>query len=313
MRSLTAASHRLRVLAFSILCTIGLTACNSQQAAAPTTPPKVGQVIARVGNEDVTIHELQNEYRNAGISSDRITEPLTRAALQEITRRKLLAQKAITAGLDREPTVLLDLLRMREQVLAAALVQRDTQARVAGLGRTEIERFMNANADRFGRRVRFDVDQITVGSAAIRPEFLDEIKDATSLDVIEAKIKDLRIPYNRGAGAVFTGEIPAELVEKLRNRKGTDVFFVRSGQTGSFFKVRDEAADPLAGEDARVRAQGMMRTEAAQAEIVKKAEETQITYFGEYVKLMAGPEAPVGGAAPAATTPAGGTPAAPRP
>lgn len=313
MRLLRAASNNWRITAFAAICAVGLSACNSQQAAVPATPPKAGQVIARVGNEDVTIHELQNEYRNAGISSDRVTEPLTRVALQEITRRKLLAQKAVTASLDREPTVLLDLLRMREQVLAAAIVQRDTQARVAGLGRTEIDRFMtaNSNAERFASRMRFDVDQITVSSASIGPEFVDQIKDATSLDVIEAKITEARIPFNRGAGTLFTGDIPAVLLEKLRNRKDTDVFFVRSGQTGSFFKVRSETADPLTGEQARMRAQNMMRTEAAQAEITKKADETQITYFGEYEKLMAGPEAPAGGAAPASgtQTPTSATPA----
>jgi len=274
---------------------LGLAACGQQPTPAASNAEQRGQVIAKVGGEDVTIHELQNEYRRAGVPQDKVTDAITRAALDEVTRRKVLAQKAKTAGLDREPTVLLDLLRSREQVLAAAILQRDVQSRVSGLGRAEIDRFINAKSEGFAGRRRFDVEQLTLNSAAIQQDFLDAIKDASALDSIEAKAQAAKIAYTRGAGALFTGDIPAELATRLRNRKDTDVFFIRSGPTSSFFKVRSEAADPLAGEEAQNRARGLMRNEAAQAEVTKKVDEVPVTYFGDYVKLMektAAPAAP---------------------
>ena len=290
-----------RILFFAV-AVAGLTACGQQQQPAATKEP-TGQIIAKVGTEDVTIHELQNEYRRAGIAPDKVTEQITRAALEEITRRKALVQKAKAAGIDREPTVLLDLLRAREQVLAQAILQRDVQARLSGIGRTEIDRFINANPERFNRRIRFDIDQLSVNAGALRQEFLDVIKDATSLDTIESKAAEAKIAYTRGAGAVYTGDLPGPLVERLRDRKDTDVFFIRSGATGSFFKVRAEAPDPLTGEEAQARAQLLMRNETAQSEVTRKTEEAQITYLGEYAKLMQKPE-------PAAAPPAGDTPPA---
>jgi EpsD family peptidyl-prolyl cis-trans isomerase len=294
--------------ALSVLLLLG--ACNSQQPAANAPAQPAGQVIAKVGGEDVTIHELQNEYRRAGITPDRVNEQITRAVLEEITRRKSLAQKAKAAGLDREPTVLLDLLRSREQVLATAVLQRDIQTRVAGIGKTEVDRYLTANPERFGKRVRFDVDQMTVNAGTLKQEFLDAVKDATSLDAIEAKASAADVAFSRGQGALFTGDIPPELIERLRNRKDADVFYVRTGNTGVFFKVRGERPDPLAGEEAQQRAQVMMRNEATQTELTKKGDEVQVTYFGEYVKLMEKPAGTTGTPTPAQTTPPGQSPPA---
>ena len=290
------------------LACAALTACGQQQQQPAATKEAAGQVIAKVGGEDVTIHELQNEYRRAGITPDKVNEAITRAALEEITRRKILVQKAKAAGLDREPTVLLDLLRAREQVLATAILQRDVQARVSTLGRAEIDRYINANSERFGRRVRFDVEQLSVNTPSMKQEFLDSIKDATSLDAIEAKVAEAKIPYTRGAGALYTGELPPQLTERLRDRKETDVFFVRTGPTSSFFKVRSESPDPLTGEEAQQRAQALMRNETAQSEVAKKTEEAQVSYLGEYAKLM---EKPAAGAQP--QNPAAGNAPTPAP
>ena len=43
--------------------------------------------------------------------------------LSQLVLRKYLLQQALAAKLDREPGVLLDILRSREQILASALYQ----------------------------------------------------------------------------------------------------------------------------------------------------------------------------------------------
>jgi EpsD family peptidyl-prolyl cis-trans isomerase len=289
--SFNAVASRACRAAISVACLLVVAGCNAQKPQQQAAQSK-GQVIAKVGNEDVTIHELQNEYRLAGIAPDKVTEQITRALLEEITRRKSLAQKAIAGGLDREPTVLLDILRGREQILATAVLQRDIQVRVAGIGRTEIDRYINANPERFARRARFDVEQITMNAIAARPEFMEAVKDATSLDTVEKKLVQDNIPFSRGSGSIFSGDLPPELLTRLRNRKDTDIFFVRAGNGGTFFRIKAEVPDPLTGDMAQARGQALLRNETAQAEVVKKGEEAQVTYFGEYEKLMEKPKTP---------------------
>ncbi|MBN9064094.1 MAG: hypothetical protein BGP06_12870 [Rhizobiales bacterium 65-9] len=284
---------------------LALAACNSRTAEAPPAEQQAGQVIAKVGGEDVTIHELQNEYRHAGITPDKVNETVTRAILAELVRRKGLAQRAKAAGLDREPTVLLDVLRSREQVLATALLQRDIQAKVSSIGKAEIDRYINANPDRFSKRVRFDVDQLSIAGGNLRQTFLDSVKDAASIDAIEEKATEQNVPYSRGAGSLFSGDLPPQLLERLRARKDSDIFFIRAGNSGTFFKVRAEAPEPLEGDEAQRRAQVLMRNETAQTELTKKGSDTDVTYLGDYAKLMENASAapPAGSAA---STPAGG-------
>src|SRR5580693_8318803 len=104
----------IAALACALPAAMLLAGCGKKQEAAGV----VGQVIARVGPDDVTQQELDNELRLANVPADKHTDEVVRAALSRIVERKYLVQQALAAKLDREPTVLLDLLRAREQILA---------------------------------------------------------------------------------------------------------------------------------------------------------------------------------------------------
>ena len=266
---------------------LGVSACNKE---TPNAAADKGQVIAKVGNSDITIHELQNEYRRLNVPADKINDAVAKAVLNDIVRRKYLTQRAVTAGLDREPTNLLDILRAREQTLATAMLQRDIQSKVSGIGKAEVERYINANPNRFSKRVRLNIDQLTVNGEALTPAFLESIAKATTLEEVERKVAENGMFYSRGIGALFSGEIPDDLLAKARSRGAADIFFVRSGSNGVFFRVKNEEPDPLSGDAATQRAQGLLRSDVAQAEVTKKMTgDIEISYFGEYTKLMAEP------------------------
>jgi EpsD family peptidyl-prolyl cis-trans isomerase len=290
------------VRAIAAMCLLGLVGCNAPKTPTKPAAEQSSQIIAKVGKEDVTIHELQNEYRLAGISSDKVNDNLTRAVLTEIVKRKALAQRAQVAGLDREPTVLLDLMRGREQILATALLQRDVQTKTSSIGKADIDRYINANPERFSKRSRFDIDQMQIPVSSLNQKFLDAVKDSTSLDAVEAKAAEANIPYSRGNAALFSGDLPLELLTRLRNRKDSDVFFAGMPQAGTFFKVRSESLDPLAGDAATQRAQILLRQETARAEIANKDEGAEVTYLGSYVKLMEKPQDAAPGAGASAPT-----------
>src|SRR5208282_6925945 len=77
----------------------------------------VGQVIAHVGQDEITQQELENEFRLANIPADKRDDAITKQALREIVTRKAVARQAIAAKIDREPTMQLDLLRDKETML----------------------------------------------------------------------------------------------------------------------------------------------------------------------------------------------------
>lgn len=284
---LTHRRPRLTALA-TLMLTAALGACGDKNAAQNSAPK--GQVVAKVGDTDVTIHELQNEYRHLRLTQNRINDDVTRQVLTEIVKRKALVQRAQAGKLDREPTVLLDLLRAREQVLATTILQRDLQAKVSTIGKTETDRYINANPARFSQRIRYDIDRLMLATQFATPEFMEKVKNASSIDEIERAVTGDKLQYSRGTGILYNGDLPAELLNRLKARKDSDIFAVVNGASTMFFKVSGERLDPLAGEEATKLAGELIRREMTMEELQRKAEVTGVVvkYFGDYEKIMAG-------------------------
>src|SRR5262249_14175503 len=131
-----------------------LIGCSKKQEAATentNTNQVTGQVIAHVGKQDVTAQELANEFRWAQIPLDKRDDEATiKRVLGELVLRKYLAQRALEAGLDRDPTVLLDLLRSRDAVLAQAFIARDVSTKVSAIGKSQIDALIASQPWRFG-------------------------------------------------------------------------------------------------------------------------------------------------------------------
>ena len=121
MERLTGRSFGIcRAAAVIGVCGPALAGCGKNADQGPLSK---GQVVAHVGNEVVTTQELENEFRLANIPPDKQKDPATvKRVLNELVLRKYLQQQALNAKLDREPRVLLDLLRARSQVLANAFL-----------------------------------------------------------------------------------------------------------------------------------------------------------------------------------------------
>ena len=142
------------------LCLFALVGCGKKEPGLASN----GQVVARVGEEVVTVQELENEFRWANIPVDRQKDPaIVKQVLGELVLRKYLLQQALNAKLDREPGVLLDILRSRAQVLATAYVSRAVAAKP--ISQSEVDRYIASNPHKFAGRQLITADQIIFGLA----------------------------------------------------------------------------------------------------------------------------------------------------
>ena len=274
-----------RMTSIIAVCGFALAGCgkNTDQAAAPK-----GQVVAHVGDEVVTTQELQNEFRLANIPADKQKDPaILKPVLKELVLRKYLLQQAVNAKLDREPGVLLDLLRARSQVLANAFVSRKVAAKT--ISKEEIDKYMADNPSKFANREFLQVNQIAFPIGANTQAAVDATKDAKSLDEVDQKLTALNVPHSRSAGELNSGDIPENLLTAMRARKPDDIFFARSGANGMFFKVESEQTRPLDGEAARNLARQLLRADALKAELGIASVEANLEakYEGEYAGMMA--------------------------
>ena len=264
---------------------LALASCGQQsgEKAAATK----GQVVARVGNEVITTQELDNEFRLAGITPDKQKDPeVLKRVLGEIVVRKYLLQQAMNAKLDREPGVLLDLLRVREQVLGNAVLNRAASAKAPT--KADIDRYIAKNTWKFADRKLFSVDEVVIPLTPATQNFVNANKDAKSLDELLQQLTTSGIPHGRQLGVLSSSDLPEELVGLIQKRKDDDIFFTRVGSNGLFFKVRAEEPRPIEGDAAVNLARQMIRSDALAAELGLAAYSAKLEakYEGEYADLM---------------------------
>jgi EpsD family peptidyl-prolyl cis-trans isomerase len=269
------------------LAASGLALASCGQQSGDKGVAAKGQVVARVGNEVVTIQELDNEFRLAGITPDKQKDPeVLKRVLGEIVVRKYLLQQAMTAKLDREPGVLLDLLRVREQVLGNAMLNRAASAKAPS--KADIDRYVAKNTWKFADRKLFSVDEIIIPLTPATQTFVTANKDAKSLDEVLQQLTTSGIPHGRQLGVLSSSDLPEELVGLIQKRKDDDIFFTRVGSNGLFFKVRAEEARPIEGDAAANLARQMIRADALAAELGLAAYSAKLEakYEGDYADLM---------------------------
>ena len=251
----------------------------------------VGQVIAHVGTDDVTQQELDNELRLAGIPADKRTDAIVKDALARVIERKYLVQQALAGKLDREPTVHLDILRSREQILAGAFVQRDLSSKVSTVSKNEIDSYIQAHPKQFDQRELFQIEQISLAAPKDMDALAAATKDDKSLDQVK-RVNPMNIKFSRGAATLDSATIPAPMLKALEARKPDDVFFIRArGGSASYFKVTSVDPKPMPADDASEFAKREVRAEIARksAEDASQAALANAKYEGDYARIMTTP------------------------
>ena len=285
-----------------------LSGCGKKQE----TQAVVGQVIAHVGPDDITQQELDNELRLANVPADKRTDAIVKGALTRIVERKYLVQQALAAKLDREPTVHLDLLRAREQILAGAFVQRDLSGKMSAVSKNEIDSYIQGHPKQFEQRELFQVDQISFPTPKDVEALAAATKDFKTLEQVEAKLNEMHIKFSRGDATLDSATMPPEMLKVLDARKPDDIYFIRSRGGASFFKVTSVDQKPLTGDQADNFARREVRVDIGRkgAEEITKAALADTKFEGDYARIMtsATPSAPAPAPATEGATPPGETP-----
>jgi EpsD family peptidyl-prolyl cis-trans isomerase len=271
-----------RAIAVIGLCAVALAGCGKKDQAVSR-----GQVVAHVGDEDVTVQELENEFRSANVPADKQKDPaIVKQVLNELVLRKYLEQQALKAKLDREPAVLLQLLRARAQVLASAYLSR--QVSTKPITQIDIDTYIGNNPLKFADRKFLTSEQIVFPLGPNSQNIIDDSKDAKTLDEVDEKLTLFGVPHSRSAGTLNSGDIPEDFYNLIEAKKTNNVFFTRSGLNGVFFAVKGEEAKPLAGEAAANLARQLIRTERLKAEtgMASFSANAEAKYEGDYAAIM---------------------------
>ena len=274
---------------FAIATAAGILLASCSKKSEVETEAPTSQVVAKVGDQVVTIQELDNEFRLANVSSEMRKDPETiRRVLGELVTRKYLVKQALDAKLDREPTVLLDILRSRELVLANALVSRNVITKSNAISKPDIDNYIANNPAKFGDRKILAVEQIAVPQTALSQAILDDTKEMKTLDEVDQKLTSSGVQHGRSTGAISSGDLPQDLLDKIMAKQPDDIFFIRVGANAIYFKVLGQQDKPLEGEAAFNAARQYLRQDIVKSELGMTSVSANLAakYEGQYSEIM---------------------------
>lgn len=198
-------------------------ACVSLAACGNGGQPK-GQVVAKVGKEEVTVLDLQSALTGFQAPNAAARKAAEQQALNAIVQRKILAQAARKQKLDKTPE-----FARQQQQLTETLVVRDWQERLVKSVPTpnsdEVQQFIAQHPDLYGARKIFAVDVVRF-VAPNDPALAKALQPLNSLDQVRTALAERKIPFGNGATQIDAFAVDPRLVDQLLKLKADDIFML---------------------------------------------------------------------------------------
>jgi EpsD family peptidyl-prolyl cis-trans isomerase len=200
-----------------------------------------GQVVAVVNEDEITIAELNEEARARGFIG--ANQPaVQQALLQDLIDRKLLAQQAIRAKVDRSQQHLIASQRMKDIMLAQQLL-----ASVGDVGshtQAEIQKLITDKANALNRRTILLVDQVTFSHPS-DTALVQRLEAAENLTAIEMLLQERAVPRERLVKAWDSAAIPEATINRLLEAKPRKPFLIPYGDLLIAGIVLSSVAQPM--------------------------------------------------------------------
>ena len=260
----TAPPMKLRAQHFLLLAiALTLGACHFTSPKAPT-----GQVVATVGEREITRRQLQLELNGAGQVTPAGQKAQQQAALQYIIQRSILADAAKQQGVNKDPNFIL-LSERANDALLVQMLQAKIAASVPPPTREEANSFEEANPNVFAERKIFEVEQMRMARPA-DSSILAKLKPLNTLDDIASFLTQNHIAFQRGQSTIdAVGQNP-KLVSAIVALPPNEVFIISSGNGLLINQVLNTRTQPFTGEPATKYALHVLQTQHAQ-EAVQRA------------------------------------------
>jgi peptidyl-prolyl cis-trans isomerase C len=196
-------------------------ACLGVSACGNGGQPK-GQVVAKVGKEEVTVLDLQGALAGFRAPNATVRKAAEQQALNSIVERKILAQAARKQKLDKTP----EFARQQRQLTETILV-RDWQDRLVKAVPTpnaeEVQQFIAQHPDLYSARKIMSVDVVRF-SPPNDPTLSRALQPLNNLDQVRALLTERKIPYQNAATQVDALAVDPRFMDQLLKLKADDVF-----------------------------------------------------------------------------------------
>lgn len=256
---------------------------------------KPGQSVARVDDYEITVHQLNNELKQAGrdaANADPAT--LQKQALESVIDRQLLIAEAQRNKVDRDPEVMQAIELAKNRIIAQAHLQRKLTA-IAKPTQTEVESYFQQNPALFTNRKLFEMRQVVIAARDFSDEVKRTVDTAKTVDDVTAWLDGQKIQYVKGAASRTTADLPQAVVANIDVLSKGKPFVVKDPERVTISSLFHQKDIPVALADATPQIEQFLvnrkSREAITAELSRLRASAKIEYLNEgvFAKAAAAP------------------------
>lgn len=265
-----------------------------------TDSPAISQVAARVGDYEITIHQVNAELARLGNAAGGQAKQAAAAILERLIDQELMIAQAEEQKIDRDPSVMAALSAARREVIARAYVERLT-AQVGGPQPTEVTAFYRDNPELFSQRRVYALRELRIALPAGQEDAVRSVADkATNLDEIVAWLRREMIAYKVDAGVKPAEDLPFDALKQFARMHENQLgVLTKPGEMTivQIAGVREQPIDEVAATPLIERYLGNRRKEDfAREDMRRLRERAAIEYVGDFdsksPSTSAAPQAP---------------------
>jgi EpsD family peptidyl-prolyl cis-trans isomerase len=274
---------------------MGLSACGKKDA-----PPVVTQVAAKVGSEEISVHQINqvlSRTNTSGATPDAV-KAMSREVLEKLIDQQLAVDQATEAKLNRTPEVVAQLEAAKRDILARAYIQSLTSA-LTKPSPEDLKKYYTDHPQLFSERRVFNVQEIVAPAA---PGVADALRAAAAsnkpMEQIAAELKAKDIKFNGGSATRAAEQIPLEVLPKVHALKDGQTTVFETPQSITLLHLVSSQNAPVPEAAALPRIEQFLANqragEAVSARLKALRASTTVTYLGDFAGNEANaPVAPV--------------------
>ena len=265
----------------SVLLSILLIGCGSDTDSA-----KNSQVVAKVNDTEVTVHQLNYELGLLGQGATQDSDKGAERALENLVSQQVVAQKAIAEKLDRDPQIMQALERARRQVLVQAYIKKITERDTTPLVKQEISEYYKQHPELFAKRQIYQIREILLDKTLPIAEIQAKMKDSISLEALVSWLESKKVKMQSGVVVKPAEQLPLEMLSRLAQMSQGQVMAVETPANISLSILMATREQPLSEAQATQAIERFLvaqkRKKLAEAEIKRLRSEVKVELLGKF-------------------------------
>ncbi|MBB6123251.1 EpsD family peptidyl-prolyl cis-trans isomerase [Sphingobium subterraneum] len=217
-----------------------------------------GQVVAVVNGEEITLQELNAELSQLNLPANVDKKAVQSRVLQQMVDRRLLAQAAKEAGLDRDAEYLIQQRRMNEQLLVSMYGKKafDT-VRVPDTA--TVDKYIAENPMFFSGRTKYMLDQLVFPMPSDL-SVLKGLQGTKTLGQVQDQLKSRNIAFDMKKAEMDSAQVPSAAMKQILALPPGEPFIVPAGNVVTVSVITGSTPIAVPTEEARAAAARMIRS-----------------------------------------------------